>query len=196
VRASVCATGSVFVLWFAGCGGTTAGNTGSGTARTYCEAEAVWRERCRNETCGSSTVLCPPDGPCPPPAPQPCSVSNLTCDTAGAQACLERIFRPEALTQMRDCELALPCNGGKEHCIEVVSLPDPSPAMVAFTAACERRQQECVGQFTGSDSNFFCFDLSPMKDDYIALYQECLNGTCDSIRGCMDGGKFDAFCAM
>lgn len=195
MHASIWAAGSVVVLWFAGCGGTASNGTGSSPA-TYCEAEAAWRDRCKDQQCGTSTFVCPVDASCPPPQPSTCNVNNLTCDAPGAEACLARVFRPEALLQLRDCELALACNGDKEHCLEVVSLPNPLPEAAAFAAGCERKQRDCEGQYTGGDRNFFCFDLSAMTADYVAIYQQCLEGDCNSIRGCMDGGKFDAFCAM
>ena len=108
-------------------------------------------------------------------------------------ACLERIFRPEALVQMKQCELTLACDGGREHCAENITFSNPLPSALAFQTECEARQTECVGQVS---EGFFCFDLSANTDEYVSIYRDCLAETCNAIRGCMDRGKFDSFCAM
>jgi hypothetical protein len=161
---------AVVLLPFAGCGGTATNGSGStpGSAQAYCDAELAWRDRC--------------------------NASNVNCDVYGVE-CFARVYRPEALAQMRDCELQHPCSGGKEHCIEEASLPTPLASGAEFKTACEAKQLECEGQIVG-DNAFFCFDLSPNTDEYVAVMRSCLDEACSAIRGCMDQGKLDAFCAM
>jgi len=170
----------------------TTGLRPRGGGAGHCNAESAWRERCKNETCSPTVTVCPTDAPCPSPEPRPCNVSNLICDTPGMDACLERVFRPEALAQMRQCELDLACDGGREHCIENVTLPDSLPSAKEFETACQARVVECVGQ---TNEPFGCAVFSAMTDEWIALWRACLDEPCGSIRGCQEGGKLDAFCA-
>jgi hypothetical protein len=131
-------------------------------AASYCSAETRWKERCSQEICPGSGSVCPAGSTCPSMPDPPCDVANLFCETYG-EPCLSRIYRPEALAAI------------------TAKLSPPPPAAVAFSKACTERKTACESQIT-SDAEFFCFDLSAMTDDYIAIFQTCLSKPCTTIR--------------
>ena len=157
----------LLLLSLARCGGATSSREGgaggaTGAAQGYCEAESAWRSRCS-------------------------FVGELMCGNLGA-ACLSKIYRPEALVILRDCEQALSCSSAGDQCFTEVVLTDQLPSAAEFASACAAKNRAC-----GKSSQ--CSVPNEKGDGYFAAIRACLDEPCDAVDACQIGLTFEAICS-